>query len=231
MVDWGDGTQTKDAYSTATHKYSGVSGPQTITVTPYINKAYEELAIIGAISKVVSWSAHGFKQIRLGAEDGSRLPVLLTSIPSERPPNLTSLSAMFANLGPQFITTVDHWDFSDIKDLSSAFSGYNGVYQNLEHMQIHPHAIMEAMFSSYKHDIDLTEWCVSSTTEEPYWFATNSKIGKYNLPVWGTCPVPGSTNSGTPYANLTGRQNSPTVTVYGSEEANGGMLLNQLKLH
>lgn len=221
MVDWGDGKQTIDEYRVATHKYSGVSGPQTITVTPYVNKTYEELSFIGNVGKVVSWPTHGFKTIRLAAEDGSEMLTALTSIPSARPPNLKSMSAMFANLGPQFITTVDHWDFSDIVDLSGAFSSYTGIYQNLEHIRLHPQVKLDYMFAGYGHDIDLTEWCVTSTTEEPYRFATGSKIGKYNLPAWGTCPVPGSTNASTPYAHLGGnRQNSPTVTIYGSEEAN-----------
>jgi len=47
---------------------------------------------------------------------------------------------------------------------------------------------MSYMFTvQYVFNQDLTQWCVSNFSSEPYAFASNTFLTS-NHPVWGTCP-------------------------------------------
>ena len=49
---------------------------------------------------------------------------------------------------------------------------------------------MGGMFDGARdYDQDMTKWCVSQFSSEPFGFSFNNSMSNSNLPVWGSCPV------------------------------------------
>jgi len=47
---------------------------------------------------------------------------------------------------------------------------------------------MSVMFYYSQFNQNLSNWCVSQFSEEPYYFSYQSPLTEENKPKWGTCP-------------------------------------------
>jgi len=112
--------------------------------------------------------------------------------------NVTSTQSMFGDC-INFNQDLSAWDVSSVTSMlgmfnkqaflagSSAFN--NGQAAGIVNWDVSNVTDMRLMFSgASSFNQDLSGWCVSYFSSEPYLFKASSALTAANTPVWGTCP-------------------------------------------
>lgn len=116
----------------------------------------------------------------------------LSYVPAESPSNVQIMTGMFAgtdlsnpsvNLSAYYVENVS--SFAGV----FAHSNFNG---NIAAWGTRWVRNMNFAFYGSKFRQDLSEWCVSNIYSVPKLFNHRSPLPNRFLPVWGTCPIPGS---------------------------------------
>lgn len=111
---------------------------------------------------------------------------------------------------------IDQQDFSNVENASSAFEQAVAYDQPMPYAKFGNCSNFSYMFkgTNYCDRHNISSWCTSATTVPPVDFQQDVKKPQ-NLPVWGTCPVPGATLEITEvHAVLTvGALVSPTLEI------------------
>ena len=109
--------------------------------------------------------------------------------------SVTKMAAMF-QVAQAFNQDIGGWDVSNVERFRSMFRNADTFNQNIGGWDVSSvlnDAQMSSMFRSADNfSQDLSMWCVSNAATKPAGFDANSALVASQLPVWGTCPTPGS---------------------------------------
>jgi surface protein len=109
--------------------------------------------------------------------------------------SVTKMVAMF-QVAQAFNQDIGGWDVSNVERFRSMFRNADAFNQNIGGWDVSSvlnDAQMSSMFRSADNfGQDLSMWCVSNVATKPAGFDANSALVASQLPVWGTCPTPGS---------------------------------------
>ncbi|MDC1022593.1 BspA family leucine-rich repeat surface protein, partial [Schleiferiaceae bacterium] len=132
--------------------------------------------------------------------------------------SVTKMVSMF-QVAKVFDQDISAWDVSNVQRFRAMFRNASAFNQNIGGWDVSSvlnDVQMSSMFrGSSSFNQDLTLWCVSNAATKPAGFDANSALVATNLPLWGTCPTPGS---------MVGN-NNPIA----SDEANGDSAVNQVE--
>jgi surface protein len=134
--------------------------------------------------------------------------------------NVRLLTAMFT-YNPYFNQDIGEWDLSSMTDANNLINGLN--YGDAE-------GRMGGVFrNATSFNQDLSGWCVTDVTSEPYKFSDSSALTNTNKPVWGTCPISVSAGDDLNVCDdevvqITGASASNYVSLYWSSNGDGSFV-------
>ena len=133
--------------------------------------------------------------------------------------SVTRMSAMF-QVAKVFNQDISAWDVSNVQRFRSMFRNALAFNQNIGPWDV-GNVLNDAQMSNMfrgcgSFNQDLSMWCVTNAATKPSGFDANSALVAANLPLWGTCPTPGS---------MIGNDNP-----IASDEANGDSAADQVEM-
>jgi len=146
---------------------------QTLNYYPLTNSATDP-TYSGVLS---SWTPAG--GYRFKPNDG------IYTLPGEP---ITDMSYMFYSSTSFNDPDISNWDVSSVTNMNSMFNNAQIFNQPLSNWDVSSVTNMSNMFYNTDFNQDISGWCVTNITSEPFWFSAGAPLFNAYKPVWGTCP-------------------------------------------